>query len=165
MEFGIPKYRWDQKDDKEWSGFDTNDSPFRNATWEDWERWYQRDKARQDPVYYSNGGFLILVIAAVSLGGWGQAMQVTNHSDLFKQQIAVNHDNASKELMRSRKESIMSNNKDERLHNFLTTRDPHQGGTTDSTGSKNDELLPDPELCVNDGLGQEGTDDMANHEK
>ena len=147
-------YQWSQSQDARWSGFDTNDSPFRNATWEDWEKWYERDKIKQEPVYFSNGGFVILVIAAVFLGGFGQSVRVGDYSNVFKQQVERVHEDASKSLRARKTGSTGFGNKDERLQSFLKSRDPTGYGITDPTEESYRKLLPDREVCMSDGIHQ-----------
>ena len=153
-----PRYQWGQDNGARWSGFDTNDSPFRNATWEDWERWYERDKGKQEPVYFSNGGFLTLVLTAVFLGGFGQSLRVGDYSNIFQRQVEMVHDDASKVLTKRRTESAGFGNRDERLHNFLSTRDPHGYGISDTTEYAYRKLLPEPEVCMSSGIHQQSQD-------
>ena len=155
---GAPRYHWGQNQGAKWSGFDTNDSPFRNATWEDWERWYTRDRVKQQPVYVSNGGFLILVIAAVSLGGFGQSLRASDYSNMFERQVEKVHDNASKVLRKRKTDSAGFGNRDERLQNFLMTRDPRGYGITDPKEESYRKLLPEPELCMSEAVHQRGHD-------
>lgn len=145
-----PQYTWGKDNDARWSGFDTNDSPFRNATWEDWEKWYQRGKAKQEPVYFSNGGFLILVLAAVFVAGFGQSIRVGDYSDVFQRQVEKAHDDASMTIRQRRVESQGFVNRDERLQNFLRTRDLHGFGVTDPTEESYWELLQEPEICTSE---------------
>ena len=146
-----PTYRWGHDQRARWSGFDTNDSPFQNATWEDWERWYQRDKAKQEPVYFSNGGFLMLVVTAVFLGGFSQSIRVGDYSNLFQRQVEMVHNDASKALQQRKTDSTGFGNRDERLHNFLRSRDPQGYGVADPPEDAYRKLLSDPEACMRDG--------------
>ncbi|KAL9065585.1 MAG: hypothetical protein Q9161_008141 [Pseudevernia consocians] len=148
-----PRYNWGQNNDTRWTGFDTNDSPFRNATWEDWEKWYQRGKTKQEPVYFSNGGFLMLVITAVLVGGFGQSIRVRDYSKVEKV-----HEDASKAIRQRRIESQGFGNRDERLQYFLRTRDPHGYGVTDPTEESYRKLLQEPEICMSEGINQSGHD-------
>lgn len=151
-EHGAPKYSWGYNRETKWSGFDTNDSPFRNATWEDWEKWYQRDKAKQDTLHFSNGGFIMLVLAAVFLGGFGQSTRVGEYSNAFQRQAEKVHDDASKAIRRRRTESQGFGNRDERLQHFLKTRDPHSYGVADPTDKSYQKLLREPEICMNEDI-------------
>lgn len=161
-EHGAPKYHWGSNNESRWSGFDTNDSPFRNATWEDWEKWYMRDNVKQEPVYFSNGGFLMLVITVVFLGGFGQSIRVGDYSDVFQRQVEKAHDDASKILRRKRGESTGFGNNDERLHHFLSSRDPRGYGVSNPTEEGYRKLLPDPEVCMSDGINQRGQEHGPN---
>ena len=155
---GMPLYTWAQNNDTRWSGFGSNDSPFRNATWEDWERWYQRDRAKQEPVYFSNGGFLSFVLIAIFLGGFGQSIRVGDYSNVFQRQVEMVHDDASKSLRRRRTESQGLGNRDERLQNFLKTRDPLGYGVTDPKEENYRKLLPEPEIRMSEGIHERGHD-------
>lgn len=157
-EHAPPKYNWGQNNETRWSGFDRNDSPFRNATWEDWEKWYQRGKTKQKPVFFSNGGFLMLVLTAVFLGGFGQSVRVGDYSNIFQRQVEKVHDDASKAIRQRRTESQGFGNRDERLQNFLRTRDPHGYGITDLMEESYRRLLPEPEICMSEGINQRGHD-------
>ena len=157
-EHDAPKYNWRQNNDARWSGFDTNDSPFRNATWEDWEKWYQRGKAKQEPVYFSNGGFLILVLTAVFLAGFGQSIRVGDYSDVFQRQVEKVHDDASTAIRQRRIESQGFGNRDERLQSFLRSRDPHGYGVTGPMQEGYRKLLQEPEMCMSEVINQKGHD-------
>lgn len=151
---GRPEYgaRWGPSHEGEWSGFDTNDSPFRNATWEDWEQWHQRRNGqRQDPVYMSNGGFLSLVMVAVLLGGFETHLRVDENHNMFKRQVEITHDNASKAMQKRMKKSRSLENKDQRLQSFLMTRDPYGFGIEDTQEQGYKKMLPEPETDMSDG--------------
>lgn len=134
-----------------WSGFDTNDSPFHNATWEDWERWYRRHE-KQEPAYTSNGGFISLVALALVLGAVGQTGQVSRHEALFRQQVEVKHENATRTLLSHQQESQKAGHREQRLQKFMKDRDI---GSPIGLGEKREErvetpLLPEPVLCMSD---------------
>lgn len=155
-EYCAPKYNWGQDNNARWSGFDTNNSPFGNATWEDWERWYQRGKSKQEPVYFSNGGFLMLVLTAMFLGGIGQSVQVRDYSNVFQRQVEKVHDDASKAMRQRRIETQGFGNRDERLQKFLRTRDPHGYGVIDPVEENYRKLLQEPEVCMGEGINHRG---------
>ena len=155
-EHGIPKQHWKSPKGSRWTGFDTNDSPFNNATWEDWEKWYQRGKRKPEPVYFSNGGFLTLVIAVILVGAFGQSLRLGNYADTYKRQVELAHDNASKALRKHKTESSKLGNQDQRLQNFLMARDPHGYGITDIKEQSYRKLLPEPEVCMSEGIQQQG---------
>ena len=145
-EVGGLRSHWGQNHGSRWSGFDTNDSLFRNATWEDWEKWYQRDKAKQEPVYVSNGGFLIIVITAVFLGAFGQSIRLDEYSDVFKKQVEMIHEDASKGLQKRKTESTAFGSRNERLQDFLRSRDTHANESTDTMMADEGEPLSESEI-------------------
>ena len=114
------------------------DSPMANATWEDWEVWYERQRAargeqpppRRRPVFMSNGAFVSLIGVLAALGGVGQAARAdsTTKAVLLLREEA--HEEAAREIRRVRDEA-RGFSKDERIENFLRSRDPaadkHEG--------------------------------------
>ena len=144
-------YTWSQATG--WSGFDDNASPARNATWEDWEKWYQRDaKGKQEPLHFSNGGLFILIVFVAMLGAMGQFNHVGELSKTFLEQVEAIHDESSKELQRARKETQGFKNKDTRVQNFLKVRDPIGYGITDPHEDGYRKLLPEPEICMSSDI-------------
>ena len=142
-----------------WSGFDDNESPARNATWEDWERWYQRDtKGKQEPLYFSNSGFLSLIIFVALLGGMGQFNRVGDLSKAFLEQVEAIHDESTKELQRTRNETRGIGNKDKRVQEFLKVRDPIGYGITDPHEEGYRKLLPEPEVCMSSNVHSRSED-------
>lgn len=122
--------------------------PSQNATWEDWERWYQRDaEGPQEPRFVSNSAFVGLILTFAVLGGIGQATRVGNYSMSFLEQRDALHDNVSKDLMRRRRETSKFGNREERIHSFLKQRDPVGYGITDPQEEAYRKLLPAPEIC------------------
>ncbi|KAJ9647293.1 hypothetical protein H2199_002280 [Coniosporium tulheliwenetii] len=118
-------------------------SPMHCATWEDWERWYQRnDEKPQEPLYLSNGVFISFVAMLAILGGVGQATRVGNFSTSMLEQRNAAHHLASQELVRARSETI-GGTKEDRIANFLRHKDPD---------SYRDEslrrLLLEPDMCA-----------------
>ncbi|MCJ1367332.1 hypothetical protein MMC16_006464 [Acarospora aff. strigata] len=142
-----------------WASYTGPDSPAHNATWEDWERWYQRDihsngkGARpppQEPLYFSNSVFVSLIVLFAALGSFGQVTRVGDYSRTFIEQIESVHDDCSKDLMRRRRRELLTGSdmggnkdRDERIQNFLKMRDPD--GSAGEEGYRR--LLPAPEIC------------------
>lgn len=157
---GFSKYRGGYSSKAEWSGFKS--SPImNNATWEDWERWYQTcngsKRAKQEPTYVSNGGFVTLVAVVVILGAVGQRTWIEGYSASLIKQIDIVHDKNSKGVESRRRASQQLGNRDERLESFLKTRDSYG---YDNVSSRNDfELsrshLPSPALAVADDRSQD----------
>lgn len=128
--------------------------PSQNATWEDWERWYQRDaKGPQEPRFVSNGAFVGIIVLFATLGGVGQATRVGNYSMSFLEQRDALHDSVSKDLIRRRKEATnIFNSKEERIQSFLKQRDPAGYGVTDPREESYRKLMPTPELCSREDI-------------
>jgi len=113
------------------------DSPMSNATWEDWEAWYQRQRTkagekpqRQKPAFMSNGAFISLIGVLAALGGIGQAARadITTKSVL---QLREEADEEAKREMKRVREEARGFTKGERIENFLRSKDPvadsHEG--------------------------------------
>jgi len=128
--------------------------PSQNATWEDWEKWYQRDAdGPQEPRFVSNGAFFGIVVIFAALGGIGQATRVGNYSIRFLEQRDALHDSVSKDLMRRRRETTNAfGNRDERIDSFLKQRDPVGYGVTDPREESYRRLLPAPEVCSSEDI-------------
>jgi DnaJ domain len=101
------------------------DSPMGNATWEDWERWYNRrdGTGSQQPIFVSNTAFVSLILVLAALGGVGQATRADSTTKTILQIRDESHQKAAKELAKVRQEAI-SWGKDERIAMFLRMRDP-----------------------------------------
>ncbi|KAI9843068.1 MAG: hypothetical protein M1837_006613 [Sclerophora amabilis] len=132
-----------------WGGGPGDPSPHQNATWEDWERWYQRDsKSHQRPQFFGNGTFLSLVVVFAALGGFGQATRAENFSTSMIERRDQVHDQSSRDLIRRRKGAPNSSGqRDERIQSFLRMRDPVGFGITDPVEDNYRRLLPEPEVC------------------
>jgi len=134
------------------AGFYDANSPFANATWEDWERYYQRrsgntKRESQTPVFLSNGAFVSLIVMMAALGGVGQATRAENASLSFLEQRDARHDEASKILNQVRKEAAVMG-RQERIKQFLIARDP---AYADETIRR---LVMEPEVCESEGMGR-----------
>ncbi|KAI9816513.1 MAG: hypothetical protein M1827_001645 [Pycnora praestabilis] len=151
-EVGMSRQGWHNAAGEGWAGAGGHHhhSPSQNATWEDWERWYQKDagaKGPQEPLYFSNTAFISLIVVFAALGGIGQATRVGNFSMNFIEQRNQLHDETSKELRRARSEANGFGNKDERIQSFLKMRDPASHGISDPQEEGYRRLLPAPEVC------------------
>ena len=161
--FGGSNQAWGNTTSTGWSGFDHNSSPARNATWEDWEKWYQRDKKKkQEPVYFSNGGFVVLIVFFTVLGAVGEITRMGSYSRTFIEQVEARHDESSKHLMKKRRESQSFNNKDERVESFLKMRDPLAYGLADGKDEAYKRMLPAPEVCMSGGIEDRGASTVSN---
>lgn len=125
-------YRYRYRYHAKWSGFYADDSPMKNATWEDWERWYQRhnQETHRPSVHFSHESFLFMAVALASLVGVLQAKQMGATSFASP---AVHFDSmtgeCNKNIESRRAISRESESNHHRLHRFLESRAPHGGGT------------------------------------
>ncbi|KAI1453643.1 hypothetical protein F4805DRAFT_359932 [Annulohypoxylon moriforme] len=109
--------------DKSWRDMPGNASM--NATWEDWERWYQeRDGKReeQQPVYMSNALFASILCVFVLVGSLGQARRATSNS-MNLVEMRDEHHAAISQDMRKRQLDQVRLNRTERIDNFLRQRE------------------------------------------
>ena len=143
---------WGSYSGRGWSG--GPDGPSQNATWEDWERWYQRDsQGAQQPRYVSNSAFVALIVIFAALGGVGQATRVGNYSMSFIEQRDALHDSISKDLMRRRRETTNGfGSREERIQQFLKQRDPYGYGVMDPKEESYRRMLPPPKVCSSDEI-------------
>ncbi|KAL5354022.1 J domain-containing protein 1 [Pseudogymnoascus australis] len=119
--------------------------PRYNATWEDWEKWHNRNE-KQEPIYFSNGVFAVLILLFGTIGFVGQNRVVDNFSSSLTHQIDALHRDMSQDLMRRRREASMNANKDERVHDFLRTREELAHGVTTPRREPTQKLLPPPDV-------------------
>ena len=96
-----------------------------NATWEDWERWYEeRDgrRKRQEPVYMSNEVFVVVLCFIAIVGSMGKAKRVKKNS-MNLVEMREQQDEVISHGMQQRQTSLSSLNREERVENFLRQRD------------------------------------------
>ncbi|KAL8987615.1 MAG: hypothetical protein Q9177_003194 [Variospora cf. flavescens] len=128
-----------------WSGFQDNNSPAGNATWEDWEKWHQRNsRGAQDPVYTSNGGFVSLVAFVVALSAMSQASRVDEHQQYFADRIELVHNDCHQNIQRRKDGTKELSNADLAILRFMRSRE--QGGIPAGCG------VPHPDDCKQEGL-------------
>lgn len=112
-----------------WSGFYADDSPMKNATWEDWERWYQRhNREKQDSMYISNATFLSMAIALTSLMAVLQAKTMGATASASPTRFEIMTGECNKNLQDRRTTSCESDGKHHTLQMFLESRAPHTDG-------------------------------------
>jgi curved DNA-binding protein CbpA len=112
-----------------------------NATWEDWERWYEeRDgRKKQEPLYMSNRGFVGVIILFMMIGGWGQATRAGSHGSSLIELRDQQHDSIRRNL--SWKEAQVSGlSKERRIENFLKQRDGWSSPETGHLPSSQDDI-------------------------
>ncbi|KIH93897.1 hsp40 co-chaperone [Sporothrix brasiliensis 5110] len=102
-----------------------------NATWEDWERWRQENGAgpsgdaagaKQTEQFMSNGGFAVVVLVLVFLGGYGQMTRASSHgaSILARRD---EHDAAISSTLQSQQAAIAPLSRAGRVDSFLERRE------------------------------------------
>lgn len=94
-----------------------------NATWEDWERWYNaRDGRVKDPLYMSNGLFATLVVVMCMIGAFAQMSRADQYgADLVEMK---NQSNLAIGQQVARRNTIAAGrSKDERVDMFLKDRE------------------------------------------
>lgn len=126
-------------------------NPMNNATWEDWERWYDREYQREKgenprETYMSNFGFMSLVFALVSVGGVVQGTRANAMSSNVMEQRDRIHKEASMGLQRS-KHATMNGDRGERIRTFLQHREATLGGE-----ESYQRILPPSESCSPDSI-------------
>lgn len=94
-----------------------------NATWEDWERWYQeQDGKKQEPLYVSNGTFVVIIAALAFVGGWGHITRAGTKAHSLMD-IREEHHAAVSQGMRQRQSLNAGMSKEERVRYFLQQRE------------------------------------------
>ncbi|KAF2838510.1 hypothetical protein M501DRAFT_904207, partial [Patellaria atrata CBS 101060] len=97
---GAPKRQWPK-----------GMNPLYNATWEDWERWYEATSpspsrpAPQTP-FVPNGTFVVVLLLCAFLGGLGQASRAGIFSASLLEQREQVHADAARNLRRSRLSAV-----------------------------------------------------------
>lgn len=145
-----------------WAGgqgrtWDTRYGPSNNATWEDWERWYNKQD-KQEPIYLSNGAFFTTILFFVFVGYLGQTARLDKFSLSLTHQIDKLHNEMSRDLVQRRMAAKLYGDKDERIQEFLKARDPQGYGVIDSEGEKVRKLLPAPEVCMSNDTVRRATE-------
>lgn len=145
---GARKQEWANYEGGHWSGFQDNSSPARNATWEDWEKWYQRndkgERVHQQTVYFSNEGFLSLIAIIACLGGIGQATRIGDQNKSYLKRMETTHTDCSQDTQRRMEEAQGYGTKDKRVQGFLRTREQSGFPTTDLGEDHYKKLAPPP---------------------
>ncbi|KAK7753345.1 J domain-containing protein 1 [Diatrype stigma] len=103
-------------------------NPSMNATWEDWERWYDEQdggdgwKKKQRPVYMSNELFVGVLCAMVIIGSMGQARRATTNGLNVVEMHEKKHAVVSRD-MRQRQGELARLDRHGRIENFLRQRE------------------------------------------
>lgn len=123
----------------------------RNATWEDWEQWYDKEYGRKKnapPEFYlSNFTFLSIVVSLVAVGSVMQSRRASAFSSSVMEHRDKMHKEASVELARSKRATVMTGDRNERIQTFLRHREAVHGGE-----EALQRVLPPPETCGADAI-------------
>lgn len=108
--------------DKAWRHGPGN--PAMNATWEDWEKWRDRQNngEKQKPLYMSNMTFAALVLAALAVGTVAQTSRVDNNSAYILEKKYA-HEASVSDALRQQVAATAGKGREERIERFLRERD------------------------------------------
>jgi curved DNA-binding protein CbpA len=115
---GNPRTRY-RETDRAWRHEPGN--PSMNATWEDWERWYQERDGKgekQEEVFTSNLGFMAIISLFLVIGTWAQMTRAGTNSVSLLEMRDQNHAAISREL-RQRQSQRAGLDREGRIENFL----------------------------------------------
>ncbi|KAJ4287097.1 J domain-containing protein 1 [Collariella sp. IMI 366227] len=98
-----------------------------NATWEDWERWYQKQNGKeegdkQEKVFTSNIMFMGIVSFFLIVGTWSGMTRAGTNSVSMLEQRDERHAAISKEL-RERQTQRFGLDREDRVQNFVRQRE------------------------------------------
>lgn len=117
-------------------GPDEDSSIFKNATWEDWERWNRRhdnpNKQAYGGTYVHPNTFASFVILIAVLSGVYQATRAGQYSGRLEEKTRAFTEETSR-FLASRAEEYQENQLDSkgRIKHFLAKRDPSKSGLKD----------------------------------
>lgn len=148
--------------------------PSRNATWEDWEKYYQRKNAAaaaargepvgdesqysQSTIHTSNRAFITIVAFLASLGGLANLSRANLNGQKFSDEADSRSVQLRKDLQNRREEAVAFGSKDERIQAFLKSRDPIGYGVLDPQAEKIRKILPPGEMCISDDIQKRSLD-------
>lgn len=148
---------------------DPSDPVWQNATWEDWERWRekQEDEAmgikreKQSPLYMQNSYFIALIAFLALMGSSANYSRAQDAGQQFVEQRDIVHDRAAKELRKVKQDVQGMRGRDERIQWFLRNREATMGIASDDVETmrqeKADRLLPNREVCRSENIVESET--------
>ncbi|KAL9090965.1 MAG: hypothetical protein Q9159_001708 [Coniocarpon cinnabarinum] len=137
--------RWQTESSTRWGEWSTDGDAMFNATWEDWETWYERQRdpegyARRNSwssaffsssrpsntVFANNYMFLSLVAILAALGGIGQATRANHLAENRRQRMDAYNEKVGRDLLDARndaKENSLSQSKEDRIKKWVRQRE------------------------------------------
>ncbi|KAL6235576.1 hypothetical protein BDW75DRAFT_240035 [Aspergillus navahoensis] len=103
----------------------TPDDPiFANATWEDWERWHNRQKGKQETVV-DHKTFVTFVVLLFFMGAAVQASWITTVSTGYEDRLRELNEQSTRFLNQRRENTVKQMaGSDAKVQHFLIRRDP-----------------------------------------
>lgn len=148
---------------------DPSDPIWQNATWEDWERFYEWrarkngttvHRERPSPLYMNNSLFVLLVAVLALMGSTANSFRAHDAGAYFVEQRDLIHDRAAKDLRRVRQDAAQSGSRQDRVEWFLRNREATLGLAGSDVEAlrqeKADRLLPDREVCNSEEIAEKG---------
>ncbi|KAL2412539.1 hypothetical protein ABEF91_000558 [Exophiala dermatitidis] len=139
-------------------GPDDDSSIFRNATWEDWERWYRRhdnpNKQAYSGTYVHQNTFASIVILLAVISGVFQATRAGQYSGQLEEKVKAYNEKTT-QFLASRQEHYQEHQLDVegRIKHFLAKRDPSKYGLKDEEAeayrkhfAEQNDMRPSPRL-------------------
>ncbi|KAM0715876.1 hypothetical protein Q7P37_008390 [Cladosporium fusiforme] len=148
---------------------DPSDPVWQNATWEDWERWRERQedeamgvkREKQSPLYMQNSYFIMLIAFLALMGSSANYSRAQDAGQQFVEQRDIVHDRAAKELRKVKQDVQGMRGRDERIQWFLRNREATMGIASDDVETmrqeKADRLLPNREVCRSENIVESET--------
>ncbi|KAL3464431.1 hypothetical protein BJX64DRAFT_254989 [Aspergillus heterothallicus] len=97
---------------------------YNNATWEDWERWYNRNEPKQQNIV-DHKTFVTFVILLFFMGGAVQASWITQVSTGYEDRLRELNEQSTRFLNERRKHTASQMaSSDAKVQHFLVRRDP-----------------------------------------
>ncbi|KKK18866.1 hypothetical protein ARAM_002747 [Aspergillus rambellii] len=114
---------------------------FHNATWEDWERWYNRDAPKQETIV-DHRTFSAFVVLLVLFGGAVQASWIGKLSTGYEDRLRDLNEQSTRFLNERRKNTVNQLGSSEaKVQHFLIRRDPSGYGLKEEEGPVYREVL------------------------
>ncbi|KAE8152687.1 hypothetical protein BDV25DRAFT_150593 [Aspergillus avenaceus] len=150
---------WATPGSKDWSPI------YANATWEDWERWQNRFKGKQEHLV-DNRMFTRLVILLVLLGGALQASWINRFSIGHEQRLKELNEQSMR-LLKGRRENTAQQmaSSDAKVQHFLIRRDPSGVGLKEGEQAVYENALHGPKHAVSADQSQTGDNTIIETEQ